>query len=95
MTDAELDRLEQLCDMATGGPWNIGRNLDGCRGLSLVGPTFVTICNIEEDKPVDFDDPTLVQIGADFAFMSAARSALPALLAEVRRLRADQPFVVG
>jgi hypothetical protein len=60
---------------------------------SVFNTGIATICCLEEGEPGDFDDPTRDQIAADFAFIAAARTELPALIAEVRRLRADTPFI--
>jgi hypothetical protein len=52
------------------------------------------VCSPDEDEPGCFDDEAKARMAANFDFIAAARAALPALLAEVRRLRVDSPIVV-
>lgn len=81
MTPADLDRWEALAAAATAGPWKAGLN----GGIALVvshdfGPgrlprQFRADCgHFDQDR-------------ADAAFIAEARTAVPALVAEVRRLR--------
>jgi len=76
MTDDELERLQQLCDAATAGPWTAsieGRDHDA-------GSSFIATVG---------DDIELIgATHADYDFIASARQAVPRLLAEVRSLRA-------
>ena len=95
MTDAELDKLDRLCDAASDGPWDVGHSRDGREGFSITSDWLDTVCVLDMNESGAFDDETRERIAADFNFIAAARSALPALIGDVRRLRADQPLVVG
>jgi hypothetical protein len=90
MTDEQLNRLEHLAAAATPGPWSwrpTGDNRDvtgpylGIGGqliARLCGyPTNLRVCAIDTASRADGD------------FIAAARSAVPELIAEVRRLRAE------
>ena len=72
MTTQEIDALEKLCDGATPGPWK------------ATGP-----CSTEFDK---VEGPGFSDIAYDITgegnaqFIAASRTALPALISEVRRL---------
>jgi len=72
ITSADLDAIEARANVATAGPWTV------------------------EHRSVVSDDVTIVEDGAScgwdeyadtLAFIAAARSDVPALVAEVRRLR--------
>lgn len=79
LTDAELDALERLCSEATPGPWyqNAATNKE-----VICDSEFLVICRTPG---------SLYQKAADHnaALIAAARTALPALLAEVRRRRQE------
>ncbi len=80
MTDDELTALESLANAATPGEWRAipyaGPGPDG--SWQVDAPiTCVADC-FESDRPK-----------ADAAFIAAARTSVPALIAEVRRLRLD------
>lgn len=83
MTDEELDRLQELCDRATPGPWEHGTAtccadmgwVDGPKGKGVVCPVY------EASKRTHTLD------AADAEFIAEARTALPALIAEVRGYR--------
>jgi hypothetical protein len=76
MTDAELDALEKLAAAATPGPWTIQFTTMSTR---VYGPPESFVCGMPA-----IDDPT---VEPDAHFIAAAREAVPALIAEVRRLR--------
>ena len=84
MTIEEIERLEGLVKAATEGPWLFREN----------GPysEVVTACSALCGGEDDCGDCEIISQGidsgpADAAFIAAAREALPALLAEVLRLR--------
>jgi hypothetical protein len=82
MTDQELKDLEALAEKATSGPWDV-------YGDSNIYPRFEVethggfkkICHINSSG----NDYRYAH--NDAAFIAAARAAVPALIAEVRRLR--------
>lgn len=79
----DLDRLEALCRAATPGPWEAGKN---GRIAMVVSRDFGP-----ERLPRQFraDCGHFDQDYADAALIAEARTALPALIAEVRRLRSE------
>ena len=78
MTQAELDALKALADAATPGPWLTNGWYDGIRYSILFSAnerfTETLAYNLNRE---------------DAAFIAATRAAVPALIAEVERLRAD------
>lgn len=75
MTEAELQRLENLASRATRGPWVASvEGRDHTSGSS---------CILTQG-----DDLELIAASeADYDFIAAAREGIPKLIAEVRRLR--------
>ncbi len=73
LTDAELARLEELAEKATPRPW-----AEMNRGLypMVYGPNGERVC-----RSVDSKNDTI--------YIAAACNAVPSLVAEVRRLRAE------
>lgn len=78
--DDLLAAWEQTCQQATPGPWDYhwDGNLNRCGTLTLRG----------KPPPRTYVLPNTLPHG-DAAFIAEAREAMPALLAEVRRLRAE------
>lgn len=72
MTEDELAALEQLTEAATLGPWMWEKYSDHVYGDSQGLDGLAYDITRDEDR----------------AFIAAARTAVPALIAEVRRLRA-------
>jgi hypothetical protein len=101
MGEGELEEIEELCSVATPGPWFV-RTLDDDHAMNLVAVSTVPDTGRSERWP-DFDHreivaATLVQHpryvdGGDerwdenAAFIAMAREAVPRLVDEVRRLR--------
>lgn len=86
MTDEQLAALETMAAAATPGPWTTGIWFTGPCG-EYNGGTVVygdgrTIAVFHQDyqSSSDYDNAE---------FVAAARAAVPALVAEVRRLRAE------
>lgn len=78
--ELDLEKLERLCKKATPGPWY------------LCGQRFCTrdpqeSCNLQQCMARPFS----LASAKNSEFVIAAREALPALIAEVRRLRAYEP----
>ena len=76
MTDAELARLQALADAATPGPWawEPQEATRGARLAALEGDRWVSVSYADEMEPEDGE------------FIALARTAVPALCQEVRRL---------
>ncbi len=78
----DLDAIQALSDAATPGPWctdswEIYQGTEYEPGLSMwIGETCRGTSSLEQDR-------------ADAAFVAAARTAMPALVAEIHRLRAE------
>ncbi|MEH1096943.1 hypothetical protein [Micromonospora sp. CPCC 205739] len=101
ISDEELAEIEELADAATPGPWHV-RQLDDDFAMSLVAISTIPDTGLGERWP-DFDHhemvaATLVQHPryVDIAderwdenaqFIASARSNVPRLIAEIRRLR--------
>ena len=99
--DDELDEIEEICSAATSGPWYV-RNLDDDHAMSLVAvgtspddgkaarwPNFdhreiVAATLIQHPRYVDSGDERWDE---NAAFIAMARSVVPRLVQEVRRLR--------
>ena len=80
MTDADLDAMQARCDAAPEGPWAVGmrngfRYWETEEGLDLLWYT-------------NDDDGIHARFGVD-AFIAHARTDVPRLIAEVRRLKAQ------
>ena len=98
MTDEELAAIEQRCESASPGPWEYYDNsFDGAivSGLRAARPGERSAfnCGLIEGEWIvggepnegrlEIEDPNVI-------FIMHARSDVPALIAEVRRLRAVQ-----
>jgi hypothetical protein len=102
LTDAELDEIELNATRATPGPWFV-RQLDDDWASSMVAVSTVPDTGQGERWPAfdagDIVAATLVQAPVRYvdirdqdwqgnaAFIAAARTAVPRLVAEIRRLR--------
>ena len=81
-TPFDLDALEQLHAATTPGPW---RQCRPC-GVRRAGCDIVWAASNRE-LPLFGGDDVTCSTNADAAFIAAAHEAVPALIAEVRRLR--------
>lgn len=98
-SDAELDSLDALANAATPGPWRSMREGNQYVGISAFEPKLVAASRVDgirrPSNPYsaahfgsDTKEPEVARfIDADADFIAAARTAVPALCAEVRRLR--------
>jgi hypothetical protein len=76
----DLGALRELCEKATPGPWEAR--------LDRYDPVIVSAGS---NWPRGDDEAhATAYVPADAVFVAAARSAVPALLAEVERLRAER-----
>ena len=95
LSDERLAEIRERCDKATQGPWEL--EIKGADAAPLVivwaryphreglHRHFITYTEYGE-KP----DPDVLQRNSDnYAFIAAARTDMPDLLAEVERLRAE------
>lgn len=102
LTPAELDAIEARANAATPGPWNwyphVGRressryemeNLCGAPGHGeVLGINSETFSELETEEWID-------GYPRDFDFISASRTDVPRLLAEVRRLREQSHMILS
>ncbi|NMP22222.1 hypothetical protein [Sulfobacillus harzensis] len=83
ITNEELERWQALCDAATPGPWSWD-------GLDLVGGQEPNKSVIPRVAPDAYGEWYANWAKDDVRFVATARDAMPALIAEVRRLRGQQ-----
>lgn len=76
MTPEELAELKSLCEKATPGPWAVGMYDKPFTYFFMVDRTRLDGCPLDEDT-------------ANADFISAARTAIPKLIAEIARLNAE------
>jgi len=101
LSDERLAEIRERCDKATQGPWEL--EIKGADAAPLVivwaryphreglHRHFITYTEYGE-KP----DPDVLQRNSDnYAFIAAARTDMPDLLAEVERLRARNAALEG
>lgn len=72
LSDADLDRADELAAKATPGPWQTSYLEEGIEEIETVEGGHVAVAD---------------GLPADAEFIAFARTALPALVAEVRDLR--------
>lgn len=87
MSDQELEEIEKACAEATPGPWLVEHEGYG-------GPEAVS-CIASGCRAVFGGDGGEICNAADARFTTGARSWVPALVAEVRRLRAPRALQIG
>ena len=80
MTDDELDRLDALAQAATPGPWETF-SWTSIRPKGRTQNVAATYLQIAEGGG------QLYPAHENAAFIAASRTAIPALIAEIRRLR--------
>lgn len=94
MTNEELEAIKKRAEAATPGPWDASEDSD--RSYKLDAPKdaqyWVTIASgntlvVSWWQQYADDSGTVLKL-ADAAFIAAARTDVPRLLAEVERLRA-------
>lgn len=83
MTDDELNRLEALASAATPGPWRYEDSYDPC----VITESGQYIAQTSYDQQSVSRGDRDYHVAAHF--IAASRDAVPALIAEVRRLRGD------
>lgn len=87
ITDAQLDEIDARHNAATPGPWGSHRDLDGV--YTIQARPRVTCAGMETDGDIATlaAGRTDAESYANARFIGHAREDVPALLAEVRRLR--------
>ena len=79
----DIAKSRKICDAATKGPW---LEAAVCRQLRFYGKSWMGE-GWEEEWPDDHNEPD--HYGGDAAFIAHARTALPAALDEIERLRSE------
>jgi hypothetical protein len=85
LSDEQLDELEQLTAEATPGPWTA--NIE--EETPIGGQSMIGLDGLPDDFPPDmyvYHDRNTAP-AADLKFIAAARTYMPRLIAELRRLR--------
>jgi len=98
LTEQELDEIAARATAATPGPW---RNHD--THLGQYGYAATVLSGEGNDTDLHAWLPTMSQtpwdetrnVWADAAFVAAARTDVPALLAEVARLKGQRKYLIG
>lgn len=86
MTDLDLDAIEARANAATEGPWIIVPEKCGPDGQGVfTAEEFGHVCEVGDPYPRGANRPQ-----ESMEFIAAAREDVPALVAEVRRLRARE-----
>lgn len=81
MTDEELNAIDARANAATPGKWKTGTGYEQSKRGNYVCGHGRIVC-------AEQDDTDCVLSDEDAAFIAAARADVPALVAEVRRLKA-------
>jgi hypothetical protein len=94
MTEDELSWIERRADAASPGEWLDGWDYDENEGHFILAKTDDgELFSLAEALPVDIFNPCLQveakRLRANAEFIAAARTDIPALAYEVRRLRAE------
>lgn len=90
MTEQWLTEIEALCQAATPGPWEYDGQHNEITTPSKDSPYWLVLSESRSAPDQEFPvDDFGHHFDANFAFIAAARTAIPRLIAEVRRLRAE------
>lgn len=85
MTPEQLAAIKARADKATAGPWEVNDNR-----VARPYPFFTFCVALTDDNGVRYYVRSTPEVGSaedDFAFIAHARTDVPALVAEVERLR--------
>lgn len=95
MTDqSQIDQWRALAEAATPGPWKL-HLVDDTTIISNNGLDICTTCDSAEVERHDSYNIEYERMEADAAFIAASREAVPALIAEVERLREALGAAIG
>lgn len=86
MTEEELQAVESREKAATEGPWFEQYEYDGARTVAMIRSTDTTFC---VNRAIHVDGNPCERMLANGIFIARAREDVPALVAEVRRLQAE------
>lgn len=84
LSDDDLDVIEARCAAASPGPWTAfveGRDHDS-------GDGFIQVGDVGNEPDMYVSRERRPAAAADLDFIASARQDIPALVAEIRRLRA-------
>lgn len=95
ITPAQLEEWKRLAEAATPGEWTQRLANDGTGDRGIKAPSKRNVI-AECFADMDYDgERALSGCKANAAFIAASRTALPALIAEVERLRAEAARLEG
>ena len=87
LTEEQLLEIEARCNAATPGPWDSCTAICGSGDSAIIAPIHGRSCVLAlVCAEVDEQGKDVVRSMRDAAFIAAARTDVPALVAEVRRL---------
>jgi hypothetical protein len=86
MTDEQLREIEGRANAATPGPWFQRASID--KDMTIEGDIIYVADSYGPNHERDTWDAAVAAARADAAFIAAARDDVPALIAELRELRA-------
>jgi glutathione S-transferase len=89
ITDADLEAIHKRCAAATPGPWLVDGDYLPASIYASDSPDWKVRHQFRVVGMTDYEDGGVV-CREDAEFIAAARSDIPALLAEVDRLRAER-----
>jgi hypothetical protein len=90
VTDAQLAKWDYITTEAPAGPWRYGHHIDDTVHTYAVDSETGPVCFLTGDQTEDLDDDQRREIEAALSFVAMARTAMPLLVAEVRRLRGQE-----
>jgi hypothetical protein len=87
VTDADLAEFDRVAAAAPAGPWRVEYYTDGSVESYAIEADAGPVLAIDPEFLEDLEAEPRAEIEAALALTAVARTALPALVAEVRRLR--------
>jgi hypothetical protein len=94
ISDEQLDALLRLCEEATAPPWRVGYYTDHAETYTVETDGGV-VCMLRDEDSDEMGIAAREAAERDFAFIAATRAAMPALVSELRRVRALRPISRG
>jgi hypothetical protein len=89
MEPVDLDNLRSICDAATPGPWLDEHDDGDIESFTISATNSASIVVVVEAEEGEFDDDIRDVLANDFAFIAAARAAVPMLLDRVKELEGE------
>jgi len=103
MTEDELNAIEARCNAATPGPWRIGTGNEGdgyFDECSVLCADSVWRHKLDRRRVIvsrgcygGDDEAFIDQVRADMLHIAHSRTDIPALIAEIRRLRGERDAI--